>query len=97
MKNGSSLSGSRAAQPTRRLRFESLEARRMLAVFTVDLLLDNFDPNAPTTDGLITLREAILAANSNAAVGDAPAGSGADTIDFSVTGTINLAFGELEI
>ena len=54
----------------------------MLAVITVDSFLDNFDPGAPTTDGLITLREAILAANTDAVVGDAPAGSGADTIEF---------------
>jgi hypothetical protein len=75
---------------------EILEDRRMLAAFTVDSILDNFDPGAPTTDGMITLREAILAANTNSAVGDAPAGSGADTIDFSVTGTINLAFASWE-
>jgi len=71
---------------TRRLHVEQLEDRRMLAVITVDSLLDNFNPGAPTTDGLITLREAILAANTNAIVGDAPAGSvGADTIDFDAT------------
>ncbi len=47
-------------------------------------------------DGLCTLREAITAANNNAAsgavAGECAAGSssGSDTIDFSVTGTINL-------
>jgi CSLREA domain-containing protein len=48
------------------------------------------------SDGLCTLREAITAANTNAAsgatAGECPAGSssGSDTINFSVTGTINL-------
>jgi len=48
------------------------------------------------SDGLCTLREAITAANNNtasgAAVGECAAGSssGQDTINFSVTGTINL-------
>ena len=52
---------------------------------------------ASATDGLCTLREAITAANSNAAsgavAGECSAGSGgSDTIDLTtVTGTINLA------
>ncbi len=37
-------------------------------------------------DGFITLREAITAANTDAISGDAPAGSGADTIDFNIAG-----------
>jgi CSLREA domain-containing protein len=51
---------------------------------------------ANASDGLCTLREAITAANNNAAsgaaVGECAAGSssGQDTINFSVTGTINL-------
>jgi excisionase family DNA binding protein len=73
------------------LRFESLEDRRMLAVLTVDSVLDNFNPAAPTSDGVITLREAILAANTDTATGDAPAGSGLDQIAFAVDGTIQLA------
>ncbi|MDX6615492.1 MAG: hypothetical protein QOD60_583 [Solirubrobacterales bacterium] len=45
-----------------------------------------------------SLREAINAANTNAAVGGCPAGSGADAIGFSVTGTIDLGVaGELQI
>jgi CSLREA domain-containing protein len=49
------------------------------------------------TDGLCTLREAITAANNDAASGALPgecaagSNSGADVISFSVTGTINLA------
>ena len=74
----------------------------MLAVITVDSFLDNFDPGAPTTDGLITLREAILAANTDAVVGDAPAGSGTDAIlfDGSLSGqtiTLDDMEGELTI
>ncbi len=42
------------------------------------------------TDGVITLREAISAADSNFARGDAPAGGASDTITFGVTGTIRL-------
>jgi hypothetical protein len=75
----------------RRLRIEALENRCLLAVLTVDSLLDNFNPAAPTSDGVVTLREAILAANTDAAVGDASAGSGMDEIAFAVNGKINLA------
>jgi hypothetical protein len=57
----------------RRLCFEPLEERRLLAI-TVNTLIDT---NA--NDGLTTLREAVTAA---------PAG---ETINFSVTGTINLS------
>jgi CSLREA domain-containing protein len=43
-----------------------------------------------------SLREAIASANTNSAFGGCPTGSGADTIGFSVTGTIDLtAVGEL--
>ena len=41
--------------------------------------------------GQCTLRDALLAADSNAVVQGCAAGSGADTINFSVTGTISLA------
>ena len=71
----------------RRLRLETLEDRRMLAVATVDTELDVVDIN----DGLTSLREAIFAANTI---------SGADTIEFdpSLAGkTILLTQGELLI
>jgi predicted outer membrane repeat protein len=73
----------------RRLRFEPLEDRRLLANVTVGNTNDVVNGTAtsiaaliatPGADG-ISLREAILAANADAA---------ADTIDFSVTGTIQL-------
>ena len=38
-----------------------------------------------------SLREAITAANNNAAYHGCSAGSGTDTISFTVTGTINLS------
>jgi len=57
----------------RRLGFESLEDRRMLAVLTVS----NFNDF-----GAGSLRDAIITANGNGE---------ADTIDFAVSGTINIA------
>lgn len=62
------------------------------STITVNSLADA----ANGTDGLCTLREAITAANTNTAsgavAGECAAGSssGSDTINFSVTGTINL-------
>jgi LPXTG-site transpeptidase (sortase) family protein len=57
------------------------------ASFTVDSLADN-----TSDDGACTLREAILAANNNAANDDCGSGSSAaDTITFSVSGTITLS------
>lgn len=73
----------------RRLRLEPLEDRRLLAHATVGNLNDvvNGDVTSiaaligtPGADG-VSLREAILAANADAA---------ADTIDFAVTGAIQL-------
>ena len=88
---------------TRRLWAEPLEDRRMLAVITVDSELDNFDPNGPltTTDGMVTLREAVLATNLNSTVGDA-VWTGTDEIGFSAavdgdTITLNQSFGELVV
>ncbi len=67
------------------------------ATITVNTLSDSFDPN----DGKCTLREAVNAANNNAAsgpvAGECAAGSssGADTITFSVVGTINISTSSL--
>ena len=55
------------------------------ATITVNSLAD---PNPGTT--LCVLRDAITAANTEAAVNGCPAGSGTDTINFSVSGTIDL-------
>jgi CSLREA domain-containing protein len=56
------------------------------AVITVGTLVD-----ADVAEGLCSLREAIVAANGDAAYRECPAGSGADRIEFDVTGTILLA------
>ncbi len=58
------------------------------AAITVNSLADTTTPG----DGICTLREAINNANSdsNTAGGDCVTGSGADTITFSVSGTITL-------
>lgn len=87
---------------SKRLRPELLEDRRMLAVITVDSLADN-----TINDGLITLREAIVAAN-NDAIADATegtqGGSGDDEIvfDTSLSGGVitlnrNNPFGDLVV
>src|SRR5262245_41771089 len=66
------------------LRFEPLEARRLLAIITVNTTADE---NNGT--GNISLREAVGMADTG------------DTINFSVTGTINLQggsnFGQISI
>src|SRR4051794_16834749 len=59
----------------RRLGFELLEDRRLLAILTVNTLVD--ENNGVGTGG-VSLREAVAAAGSG------------DTINFSVTGSINL-------
>jgi hypothetical protein len=59
-------------------------------LYIVNSLVDG----PPTLDGQLTLREALLAARTNAASGDAPAGSaGLDTITFAQ----NLAFGTIKL
>jgi CSLREA domain-containing protein len=68
----------RVRQHCFRPRLERLEDRAVpAAAFVVDTLLDRANPD----DGVLSLREAITAANNQA---------GADVITFNVTGTINL-------
>ncbi|HTK75955.1 MAG TPA: Calx-beta domain-containing protein [Gemmataceae bacterium] len=72
------------------LAVEPLEVRRLLTAITVTGTGDTI-----AADGVVTLREAITAANTNAPAGDAPAGSpGLDSINFNIGGagvkTINL-------
>lgn len=80
----------------RRFSLEPLEDRHLLAVITVDSTAD-----LVAADGLITLREAVLAANHDAvadAIEATQAGSGSDTIRFapSLLGdSIVLSEGEL--
>ena len=79
----------------RRPLFEELEQRRVLAVLTVNSLADNVTP----ADGLVTLREAIIASNTNTLTDLGETGLGADVIQFGpgVSGTINLTAGQLAI
>jgi predicted outer membrane repeat protein len=93
-KNKRSKSRRHDAAGRRRPRFEPLETRDMLAVLTVNSLLDNTTGG----DGLVTLREAIIASNTDAATDLAETGSGADIIQFTggLSGTITLA-GALEL
>ena len=102
-----SRSGSRPAHENRTARssvsrrrkplFELLEDRRLLAVLTVNTALDT----TLAGDGLVTLREAIIAANTDTATDGGGTGSGADMIQFapSLNGaTINLSsLGQLTI
>ena len=76
--------------------YDSLEQRLALTVYFVNTLGDT-----SFTDGQISLREAVTAASTNAAFGDAPAGSpDGDAIRFDSSisgGTINLFRGKLQI
>jgi fibronectin-binding autotransporter adhesin len=78
---------SRRRVSKRRLLFESLETRKVLANFEVTSMLDTTDAN----DGAVTLREAIASANASAAT--------PDTITFAegLSGTIELTQGPLQI
>jgi hypothetical protein len=78
--------------------FGPLEDRTLLAVLMVNSPLDNNIPG----DGLVTLREAIIAANANSTTDLGQTGGGADTIQFdpivfAIPRTISLAFGEMTI
>ena len=68
----------RAILGGRRPCYEQLEGRNMLAVLTVNSFADNTTPG----DNLVTLREAVLAANANTATDLAETGAGADVIRF---------------
>ncbi|MEM7457575.1 MAG: hypothetical protein AAF456_24795 [Planctomycetota bacterium] len=79
------------------LDYGQLENRQLLATLTVDISLDS---TGSTSDGRISLREAIIAANTDAPFGDAPAGHGNDRIEFAphLTGKwFPLEFGALTI
>lgn len=83
---------------TLRASYEVLEPRQLLATLTVTTANDVADGSL---DGLVSLREAIIATNTNAAYGDAPAGDVLnDRIEFdaSLLGeTITLLGTELSI
>ena len=72
----------------------------MLTAYIVDSLSDGMAETSDVPDGNLTLREAIIASNTDAAYGDAPAGSGFDEISFNILlagGTLTLEQGQLEI
>jgi uncharacterized repeat protein (TIGR01451 family) len=89
--DGRVVTGRRARRP----RLERLEPRALMATIVVTGTGDTI-----AADGIVTLREAITAANTNAASGDAPAGdAGLDTIAFNIPGagvqTIRPGFPDL--
>ncbi len=71
------LRSSRRQIPAIRLQLEQLDARELWAVITVTSPLDTV-----ANDSQVTLREAILAAETDTSVDGSAAGSGADTIVF---------------
>ncbi len=87
---------SRFGKSGRTLALEPLERRALLTTYLVNTAVDEV-----ALDGMLSLREAVMAANTNAAVGDAPAGmNNGDRIRFdsSLNGaTITLQQGELPI
>src|SRR5689334_15075508 len=62
----------------RKAAWEMLESRLMLTAYVVNTASDTI-----AADGQLSLREAIMAAVSQAAVGDAPAGSASNSITFN--------------
>ena len=64
----------------RRLSCEALESRRVLASYVVDTPLD-----VVGDDGVVSLREAIQAANTNSAVNVVPAGDAGPGVVDSIT------------
>lgn len=89
--------GARGRLANRRLAHQSLEDRRLLATITVTSLAD-----VEASDGQVTLREAIEAANTNTSVDGSVAGEAGptvDTIEFQsdLRGTIILQGRRLEI
>ena len=87
----------RRAARARRVFFEPLEDRRVLATITVTSLADNMD-----VDGQVTLREAIEAANTNTSVDGSEAGGPQGILDEIVfqpglAGTIDLKGTELVV
>jgi predicted outer membrane repeat protein len=71
----------RAVSPAGRWGAEPLERRALLAALVVNSALDNATPG----DSLVTLREAITAANTDTTTDTGQTGSGADTITFALS------------
>ena len=94
--NRKSVSPRRSRKTGNRTDYNLLEQRLALTTFVVTTLADGI-----ADDGQVTLREAIVAANTNAVAGDAAAGDAdGDAIRFDSSlagGTINLTEGQLTI
>jgi len=73
---------SKRRKPSRLAIVEALEDRTLLTAYVVNTTSDDASGGVGDTDGFVSLREAIAAANSDAMFGDAAAGTGADTITF---------------
>ena len=88
-----SPSSVRIGQPSANLPVEQLEQRVLLSA----ILVNSLEDNTTAGDGLVTLREAIAAANDDTTTDLGDQGSGADTISFdpslfaSGPATINLS------
>ena len=95
-KNRKSVSRRRGGTNGNNNDYSSLEQRLALTTFVVTSLADGI-----ADDGLVTLREAIVASNTNTAAGDAAAGDvTGDIIRFDSSlagGTINLTQGQLNV
>ena len=76
------------------VKIESYETRALLSAIVVTSLADNI-----TSDGKVTLREAVTAANTDTSVDGSSPGNGADIIRFApgLTGTISMSLGQIEI
>ncbi|MBK8020322.1 MAG: CSLREA domain-containing protein [Chloroflexi bacterium] len=73
-------------------------ALQVTPAFAADITVNSAADGAPAVDGNCTLREAIQNANNDAATNvDCAAGTGADSIIFSVAGPITLTAGQLVI
>ena len=95
-KKRNSVSQRRSRNKQVKADYNSLEQRLVLTTFVVTSLADGV-----AEDGLITLREAVQASNTNTAVSDAAAGDETgDIIRFDSSlagGTINLTQGQLNV
>ncbi|WP_148619074.1 beta strand repeat-containing protein [Mariniblastus fucicola] len=96
--SASKTSVSRNRSANKRLAYEGLEHRNLLATFVVNSIIDDV---SGVPDGNLTLREAVIAAETNAAFGDAAAGDlDGDRIEFDSSladQTIVLSNGEFAI
>lgn len=95
--------GAKAAQMTRSLPIPMAAAKTVMmasaAAFATITVNSNVDGTLDTLAANTTcdLREAVAAATSDFPFGQCPAGIGADTINFTITGTITLTAGRLSL